>query len=132
MSAKKPAKQEFSVAELTDLRSKLEAERVRLSAELTDLEQDAFGESQSASTGENNYRDHMADSATETFERERDLTLSENLRELLGQTERAIARIDEGEFGFCARCGGRIPADRLGAHPAAELCFDCKKEEEHA
>jgi DnaK suppressor protein len=117
--------------DLVKLKAKLTAERDRLAAELAELARDA-GESQSASSGENNYRDHMADSATATFERERDLTLSENLRALLSESERAIARIDEGTYGQCANCGGGIAKERLAAHPAAELCIECKKQEEHA
>lgn len=112
------------------LRKRLAEERERLNSELTELEREAFSESQSASSGENNYRDHMADSATETFERERDLTLSENLRRLLAEVEAAQARLDEGTYGTCGSCGHPIPKERLEAYPAAAYCVECKKQQE--
>jgi len=115
-----------------DVRTRLVAERDRLAAELAELEAEASAQSQSASSGENNYRDHMADTASGTFERERDLTLVENLRALLGQAEAAIRRFDDGAYGVCVGCGKRIPAERLAAHPPAEYCIDCKKLEEQA
>lgn len=115
-----------------DVRARLVVERDRLAAELEELEAEASAQSQSASSGENNYRDHMADTASETFERERDLTLVENLRALLGQAEAAIRRLDDGVYGVCARCDERIPAERLAAHPTAEYCIECKKLEEQA
>lgn len=116
----------------TKVKKQLADERDRLAEELAELEREAFSESQSASSGENNYRDHMADSATETFERERDLTLTENLRKLLGETEAALARVDEGTYGVCASCGESIPKERLKAHPSAVYCVECKRQQERS
>lgn len=39
--------------------------------------------------------------------------------------EAALARIDEGEYGYCVACGGDIPAKRLAFDPAAPRCVDC-------
>jgi DnaK suppressor protein len=37
----------------------------------------------------------------------------------------ALARIDEGEFGYCLECGEKIAARRLELNPTAPLCIDC-------
>ena len=114
---------------LARLKRTLEGERVRLGSELEEMER-AGAEALSEATGENNYRDHMADQGTATFTRELDMTLVDTTRVLLGDVERALVRIDEGEYGTCARCGKRISGSRLAAVPAAELCISCKEQEE--
>lgn len=87
-------------------------------------------ESLSEASGENAYRDHMADQGSATFERELDLTLEENLRRSLGDVRSAIRRIDEGTYGTCERCDASIPDERLEAVPTANLCIRCKEDEE--
>jgi DnaK suppressor protein len=107
----------------------LEEERVRLTAELEEMEL-ASAENQSEVSGENNYRDHMADQGSATFAREMDVTLADSLRTTLGDLERALERMAEGSYGTCTRCGADIPRSRLEAVPAAELCIACKEWEE--
>lgn len=41
------------------------------------------------------------------------------------QLDAALARVEEGTYGICTRCGRRIPAGRLQARPAASMCVDC-------
>jgi DnaK suppressor protein len=43
----------------------------------------------------------------------------------LVRIEQALARIEEGEFGWCRECGEEIPAKRLTIDPAAPLCVQC-------
>ena len=116
---------------LQALRSGLEAERVRLCAEIEEYEREGQ-ETLSDVSGENNYRDHMADQGSATFARELDMTLEDNARQSLAQIERALARMDAGTYGVCARCGNPIGEARLEAVPAAELCIACKEREESA
>lgn len=113
------------------LRSVLEAERARLVAEIEEYEQEGQ-ETLSDVSGENNYRDHMADQGSATFARELDMTLEGQARESLEAIDRALARLDEGTYGVCARCGQTIPTERLEAMPEAELCLVCKEREESA
>jgi DnaK suppressor protein len=114
---------------LADITSALLAERDRLAHEISDLERDS-AQTQSESTGENNYRDHMADQGTATFGKELDMTLEGNARELYEGVLSALARIETGAYGTCVRCGNEIPVDRLSAMPAAALCISCKEWEE--
>jgi len=74
--------------------------------------------------------DDQADTGTKTFEREQEITLANNLRERMGQVERALDRLDDGQYGWCERCGNAIPVERLAAFPSATLCVTCKQLEE--
>ena len=67
---------------------------------------------------------HLADTATETYERELDEGLEEDAREQLHQVEKALARIEAGEYGRCEICGKEIPVERLEAVPWTTLCID--------
>ena len=112
----------------TELKKSLLEERERLAADLADLEQSGH-EALSDMSGENNYRDHMADQGTATFTKELDMSLEENVRDLLAQVDRALARIEAGEYGICTNCGKPIGDERLAAMPAADKCIACKSAE---
>ena len=114
---------------LATLKKSLTEERGKLAADLADLEQSGH-EALSDMSGENNYRDHMADQGTATFSKELDMSLEENVRDLLRQVDNALARIDSGEYGTCSTCGKPIAAERLQAMPAADQCIGCKSAEE--
>lgn len=116
------------IAALEDV---LVAERERVLVEIAEFEREGQ-ETLSDVSGENNYRDHMADQGSATFARELDMTLEERARESLAQIDRALARIADGTYGVCVRCGDPIPEARLEAVPEAELCITCKEREETA
>jgi DnaK suppressor protein len=69
----------------------------------------------------------FADRSHSTEERERVLTTARSLRTNLREVERAIAKLDDGSYGRCERCGNPIGDERLDAIPWALLCIDCKK-----
>ena len=73
---------------------------------------------------------HLADTATETVEREIGNTLEEHDERLLVAIDAALGRIDEGTYGKCVNCGAQIPDGRLEAMPWATLCIECKRKEE--
>jgi len=75
---------------------------------------------------------HLGDAATGTLDREIDYTLEENSEQVLQQIEEALARIDDGTYGTCSRCGKEIAEERLEARPWATLCIDCQRELERA
>ncbi|MDQ3702761.1 MAG: TraR/DksA C4-type zinc finger protein [Chloroflexota bacterium] len=76
------------------------------------------------------YGDHPADGATELFEREKNITLEQTLRDHLQLVEHALARVEEGTYGTCERCGRPIGAERLDAIPETTLCLEHKAEAE--
>jgi DnaK suppressor protein len=74
--------------------------------------------------------DDQADVGAKTYEREHELAMTHNARELLTQTEQALERIDNGTYGTCESCGEAIGKERLQAFPRAVLCVACKQREE--
>jgi DnaK suppressor protein len=74
--------------------------------------------------------DDQADVGAKTYEREHELSLTYNARDLLAQSERALARIEAGTYGSCESCGQPIGKARLKAFPRATLCVSCKQREE--
>ena len=67
--------------------------------------------------------DESADAGTATFEREKDLSIENNVRDLLQKIERALKRIDAGTYGTCDRCGKPIEKARIKALPYVDLCI---------
>ena len=105
-------------------RQRLEEERARLLQvrETFDGESD---ESERDSMNELSGMDqHQADVGTETFEREKDLSILENVQSELAEIEHALERINDGTYGRCEACGRPIAEDRLDAMPATRLCLD--------
>jgi RNA polymerase-binding protein DksA len=80
---------------------------------------DAIGELMSSSAD-----NHLADTASETYERELDEGLEEDARGQLREVEAALQRIESGEYGRCTACGREIPLERLEAVPWTTLCID--------
>ena len=113
----------YSKKELDDLRERLVAEREELQTQLTTIEEESFANSQSDISGEVSFDEENADAGTFTFERERDLSIENNVRDLLGKVDRALARMDEGTYGRCSRCGKPIEKARLKALPYVDLCL---------
>jgi RNA polymerase-binding protein DksA len=128
--AARPAK--FDKKALATIRKALEDKRNELQQRQAELEADSFDGTQSDITGEVGLDEDFADAGTATFERERDLSIRNNITDLIDQMTRAIARIDEGSYGTCERCGRPIDAARLKELPHALLCLDCKRREERA
>jgi DnaK suppressor protein len=69
--------------------------------------------------------DNFADSASAAAERSETLTLIEQTNERLADVERALARMDAGEYGICERCGRQISTSRIEARPMSVRCVEC-------
>lgn len=118
------AKVTWSDKELKAIREGLLEERARLEAQRAAIQGTTFAVDQSEYAGDvSNYGDETADAGTSTFERERDLSLENNLRDLVGKIDRALARLDDGTFGVCERCAKPIEKARVKALPYVELCI---------
>jgi len=117
----------------TDLtRQRLAEERERLEGVKSTFDDEHLGDlTESESTGElSSYDQHQADMGTETFEREKDLSILEQVESELGDVEHALRRLDEGTYGTCEVCGKVIPDERLEAMPATRLCLEHQAEAE--
>ena len=118
--------QEAARQHLSEERERLEAVRVEYA--------DLHNVSEQASLGElSNLDQHQADIGTETFDRERDLSLLEQVEAELADIEHALERLEEGTYGTCEACGKPIGDERLEAVPAARFCLqDQDKAEDEA
>ena len=56
--------------------------------------------------------------------------LREREQGLLAKIDAALQKIEDGEYGECMSCGEQIGVARLKARPVAELCIECKSEQE--
>ena len=117
----------WTEAELGEVRGELEAQAKELRGEIDDAEIQSNEIQQAAS---NEGSGDEADAGTKTFEREHEMSLANNSRDLLLQVERALARLDAGTYGRCENCGNPIPKPRLQAFPRVTLCVSCKQREE--
>ena len=114
---------QLSKRELADLHARLVEEREELDAQLTTIVEDTFANTQSEAAGDVGLDDESADAGTATFEREKDLSIENNVRDLLQKIERALKRMDEGTYGACQVCGKPIEKARIKALPYVDLCI---------
>lgn len=123
----RPGEKRWTEAEIAELRDQLALEAATLRVEIDRAESDIASRLGDAvgDAGED-----QADVGAKAFEREHELALTHNARELLAQNERAIARIEAGTYGTCESCGEAIGKARLQAFPRATLCVSCKQREE--
>ena len=107
-------------------RARLDEERVRLSQLRDDFVAEGLtSESEDDSLGElSSFDQHQADVGTETFNRERDLSILERVQAELQDIEHALRRLDDGSYGTCEACGKPIDDGRLEAMPAARFCLE--------
>lgn len=117
------AEAKLSKPEIADLRARLMEERVELQDQLTTIEDNSFAQTQSDMSGDVGLDDESADAGTATFEREKDLSIEQNVRDLLQKIERALQRMDAGTYGICDRCGKPIEKARVKALPYVDLCI---------
>ncbi|OGT16665.1 MAG: RNA polymerase-binding protein DksA [Gammaproteobacteria bacterium RIFCSPLOWO2_02_FULL_38_11] len=66
------------------------------------------------------------DRATQEEEFSLELRARDRERKLIKKIEEALAKIEQGEYGYCEGCGIEIGVRRLEARPTATLCIDCK------
>ena len=123
----RPGEEPWTDAELKEVQAELETEAAALRADLAKAASDI---AERLSDSVRDAGDDSADAGTKAFEREQELALTQNARDLLDQGERALARIDAGTYGVCESCGQPIGKARLQAFPRATLCVTCKQREE--
>jgi RNA polymerase-binding protein DksA len=117
----------WTVKELATVRAELEADIDRLRKEISVAELDLAGLMQDVGDGAG---DDPADAGTATFEREQEISLANNAREVFEQSARALARLVDESYGICESCGSPIGKNRLLAFPRATLCMTCKSKQE--
>ena len=109
-----------------EFRRRLEDERARLTNAVQFLERENAGsiEDELGEVSAGGTDNHLADTASATYDRELDEGLEEGAQQTLDDIDAALRRIDEGSYGTCEVCGEPIGAERLSAIPWARLCID--------
>jgi RNA polymerase-binding transcription factor DksA len=115
--------------DIDDRRGELVAMRDRVLRAAQDIADDDVEDGELSSAAGDQ---HLADHASEMFDREVDESLGENAEQIVREIDAALARIDDGTYGTCTRCSRPIPEERLDAVPYAVLCVACKRDEERA
>jgi RNA polymerase-binding protein DksA len=114
----------MSTIDTAEFRALLEEERARRLDAIAHLHEDGAMEDEVGELAGRGVDNHPGDMATVTYDRELDEGLEEGSQQTLEQIERALAKIDDGTYGVCERCGREIGEERLRVRPWAQLCID--------
>ena len=125
--AVRPDDSPWTVTELREIERELRDDVHRLSGELAAAEAGLADLIRDSGDGAG---DDQADAGSKTFEREHEMSLANNARDMLLQVEHALARLANGTYGACETCATPIGKGRLQAFPRATLCLSCKQAEE--
>ena len=117
----------WTKAELDGVRRQLADDIQRLTGELVEVEGDLAGMIENSGEGAGN---DQADVGSASFERDQEMVIVNNARDMLEQSQHALERIADGSYGQCENCGNPIGKNRLMAFPRATLCLSCKQREE--
>lgn len=124
-------KKKFNRQDLSVFKKLILKRKEEIIDEIDHISQDTLRKSQKDAAGDiSGYTYHMADVATDTYDREFSLELASNERKTLIELEDAAKRIDEGTFGICEDCKTLITKTRLKVVPQARLCIKCQERRE--
>ncbi len=117
----------WTARELAAVEDELNGDLVRLLEEIATAEEGLADLIRDSGDGAG---DDQADAGSKTFEREHEMSLANNARDMVEQVQHALHRIETGTYGICENCGKPIGKHRLQAFPRATLCLVCKQAEE--
>jgi len=123
----RPGEDVWTPEEVAEVQAELETDATRLRGEIDLAEHDIADLLRDSGEGAG---DDQADAGTKNFEREHEMSIANNAREMLMQTERALARLAAGTYGVCESCAEPVGKYRLQAFPRATLCMPCKQKQE--
>jgi len=123
----RPGEDPWTKAERDEVRADLDVDRSRLLGEVAAAE---HGIQLLLRDGGDGAGNDQADVGSNALERDAEMSLANNSREMLFQVERALSRLEDGSYGVCESCGEPIGKLRLMAFPRATLCVSCKQRQE--
>jgi RNA polymerase-binding protein DksA len=124
-------KKKFSKTDLKDFKKIVLKRKEQLLEDLEHISDDTLRKSQKEASGDiSGYTYHMADVASDNYDREFSLGLASSDRKALYELDDALKRIEEGTFGICDECKSSISKARLKAVPSARLCIKCQQKKE--
>ena len=125
--ASPPRRDPWTKAELNEVKQALTDDIARFESQIEISTAELVGLLRDGSEGAG--RD-PADVGSANFERDAEMSLANNAREMLEQSRLALRHIELGTYGSCDNCGQPIGKGRLQAFPRATLCVTCKQREE--
>jgi len=124
-------KNKFAKKELNEFKKIILKRKEEIDDEIKHISNDTLKKSQKDASGDiSGYTYHMADVATDNYDREFSLGLASNDRQSLYDLNDALKRIEDGTFGICEDCKRLITKIRLKAVPQARLCVKCQEKRE--
>ena len=124
-------KNKFNKKELSVFRKTILKIKEKVVGDIKHISEDTLKKSQKDASGDiSGYSYHMADVATDTYDREFSLGLASNEQKALYELDDALKRIEEGTFGICEECKCVMTKTRLKAVPYARLCVKCQEKRE--
>lgn len=117
--------------EAREFKKRLVELREKVTYEMKQLGGGSLKKSQRDASGDlSAYTFHMADVASDSFDRELSWDRASVEQKVLYHIDDALKRIEEGIYGVCESCGKKINKERLKAIPYAKLCRSCKEQRE--
>jgi DnaK suppressor protein len=124
-------KNKLNKKELTEYKKVITKRKNEILDAIERISEDTLKKSQKDASGDiSGYTFHMADVATDNYDREFSLGLASNDRQSLYELDDALKRIEEGTFGVCEECKTVLTKARLKALPYARLCLNCQQKRE--
>ena len=124
-------KRKLTKKEMLFFKKSISKKKEEIIEEIKHISEDTLKKSQKEASGDiSGYTYHMADVATDSYDREFSLGLASNERQLIYELDDALKKIEEGKYGICEECKGLIPKTRLKALPYARLCLKCQQAKE--
>ena len=124
-------KNKLNKKDLTEYKKLITKRKNEILDSISRISEDTLKKSQKDASGDiSGYSFHMADVATDNYDREFSLGQASNDRKFLYELEDALKRIEEGTFGVCEECKSSLTKARLTALPYARLCLDCQQKRE--
>jgi len=121
-----PNRKKFDKKTLLNYKRVLTEIKMKVAKEIKQISHDASSPQKDA-TSDSGHALHMADVASDMYDREFSLGLASNDRELLNKVDQALKRIEDHNFGLCSECTKPISSARLKAIPYAQTCLKCQE-----
>lgn len=121
----------YSKKDLKFFKELLLKTKVKLLEKILTMEKENLNKSQKDASGDlSGYSIHMADVATDSYDREFSLDRVSSEHKVIYELDEALSRVKEGDYGLCVSCGEKIAPKRLTAIPYAKYCIACQNTEE--
>ncbi|MBI4335173.1 MAG: TraR/DksA C4-type zinc finger protein [Candidatus Omnitrophica bacterium] len=128
---KKTGKSLFSKSDLKKFKAILIRQRADVVNEMENITKNTLKTSQREASGDlSGYTLHMADMASDHYDREFSLGIASAEQRVIYEIDEALKRIEDASYGGCFTCGKHIARKRLKAVPYAKYCIECQEKEE--